>query len=325
MKYEPAERRCPMLRSMLICNGLRPDHMQKAARLDSDGVMFELEDGIPFDRKADARRLIVEALQAHDWAGTSTFVRVESMDRGFFADDIEALVPACPTGIMLAKAESADDVRTADEAIGDVEQRHGLPVGSTSLGIVIESAIGFNNVEAIASASPRLTHVAIGEGDMELTLGYRTLIDEPGPDFQPHLVYVRSRVVYAAHSAGLLVLGRGWAPSPDIDLFGYYRDLYRMGFDGIATADPKRLAIANAAFHPSAADIKRAEDVLSRLASAAERDVNIIADTQGVGFIGEVHRGPAQRVLTEVETARHLADLRRGRVESREPAAGLSR
>jgi citrate lyase subunit beta/citryl-CoA lyase len=309
-----------MFRSTLLCNGLRPDHLRKAAASGADAANLELEDGVPLDRKPEARANVAEALKTLDWGLTSTFVRVENPAHGLLELDLDALVPARPTGILIAKTAGPQDVVTVSEALAEAEARHGVPVGTTRIGAMIEAAEGFFNVEAIAKASPRMAYLSCGEGDLETALGYRHLrhSSEPKAPYQPYLLYLRSRIVFAAHAAGISVVSpgsRGFVGADsDEALYLHYRFLYQLGFDGASSLTPKMVPLANRAFSPNEEEIAFARHVMKEMERAAESGLTVVPQPDG-SFVGEVHLGPAQRVLDDVAAAeRRLAHADRAPV-----------
>ncbi|WP_435281267.1 aldolase/citrate lyase family protein [Streptomyces koelreuteriae] len=147
------------LRSLLFIPGHRTDWLPKARAAGADAVILDLEDAVPAPDKplARARARVAEAVAeaAAEPAGAMPlFVRINPLDDWTAAEELRAVVRPGTAGIVLPKVHTAADIRLADRLITWCEQEHGLPVGSTTLVPLLESARALHDAYDIAAAAP---------------------------------------------------------------------------------------------------------------------------------------------------------------------------
>jgi len=250
--------RYPGLRSGLIVPGHIPKNLEKASQCRGDVMHIELEDGVPEDRKAEARATTTEALRNLNWEGKLTLVRVNCVESGFLEDDIDVVAHGKPTAFLLAKAQGAEDIKYLDHLIGRAEKRAGLEHGSIKIASMIERARALQNIDAIATASPRMMALYTGATDLSTEVGYRRTYK--GQELE--VGWYRSRIVFAAHCADLLAID-----SPTT----YYKDLedsliqarwaYHLGFDAKTCVSPRQIDAVNRGFTPTSEDIAWAQKI----------------------------------------------------------------
>lgn len=159
-----------VLRSALFVPATRPERVAKARASGADAIIVDLEDAVGSADKDWARSQLQRALSAPPPGEATIWVRINATGTPWFEDDLAACA-ALPTvtGLMLAKAESADDLRRVADA--------GKPVWP-----LLESARGFLNLAEIAAA-PAVQRLTFGALDSALDLdlqggdGARTLLD----------------------------------------------------------------------------------------------------------------------------------------------------
>jgi citrate lyase subunit beta / citryl-CoA lyase len=98
------------LRSLLFVPGDRADRIAKAMESQADALILDLEDSVTAENKPAARENIVQALRKPGRA-IRLFVRINPVDGDWAADDIAAVVPASPDGLVLPKCEGEQTVR----------------------------------------------------------------------------------------------------------------------------------------------------------------------------------------------------------------------
>jgi len=168
-------------RSYLFVPGNRPERFDKARAAGAHAVIFDLEDAVQPDRKADARAAVLAAADA----ARPAWVRINGSQTPWFADDIAAL--SCilgVAGILLPKAETGDQVMAVLE--------HAHP----ALAIVpmIETARGFGNLRELCDAR-HVSRIAFGTLDFQIDLG----IDGDAEE----LDFFRSQIVAASRLADI--------------------------------------------------------------------------------------------------------------------------
>lgn len=240
----------------------RPDRVAKALSSPADVVLVDLEDAVAPSRKEEARENVAGLLtRAPDRAAQ---VRINHPSTPWHAGDV-ALVAALPAGVgtRIPKVESADEVRALAAALP------GRP-----LHLLVESALGIERAFELATASPQVASIGLGEADLRSDLRL---------DGDEGLTWARGRVVVAARAARL--------PPPVMSAYTNVRDLNglaascrsgrALGFCGRTAIHPAQLDTIRAAFLPSADEVAAAREVLDRVGDAAVEGVGTVALEDG--------------------------------------------
>ena len=143
---------------------------------DVDVVLGNLEDAIPADAKEAARAGFIALAQAHDFAATGLWTRINALNSPWALDDITQIVAAVGAKLdvmMLPKVEGPWDIHYLDQLLAQLEARHGVkrPI---LIHAILETAEGVNNVEAIAAASPRMHGISLGPADLAASRAMKT-------------------------------------------------------------------------------------------------------------------------------------------------------
>lgn len=134
-------------RCLLFMPGDDLHKIQKGISLGVDSIIMDLEDGVALNRKAEARATIASALHDLDFGRSERLVRINPVGSGLEHDDLAALLPLQPDGIIIPKVDRAEQVKWVAEQIGDRDIR---------LLVLIESALGLINLKEIAASDPHL-------------------------------------------------------------------------------------------------------------------------------------------------------------------------
>jgi citrate lyase beta subunit len=157
-------------RALLYMPGDDWKKIAKALTLGVDCICMDMEDGTALNRKADARLTIARALRELDFGKSEKLARINSVGSGFEQDDIEAVLPHHPDGIVIPKLESLDQIQWAHERIEAAELAHGWDVNSIRMLVGVETAKGIINLKEIAS-HPRLDGLIFGAEDYAASIG----------------------------------------------------------------------------------------------------------------------------------------------------------
>lgn len=181
--YEPATPR--LHRSELAVPASNPKMIDKASRSAADVVFLDLEDSVAPDDKPRARKNAVAALNDIDWGGKTLSLRINGLDTQYTYRDVIEVVEACPRLdlLFLPKVGVAADVYALDVLVTQIEQtcKREKRIGFE---VLIETALGLCNVEAIAQGSRRLEAMCFGSGDFAASTGARsTTIGGLNPDY----------------------------------------------------------------------------------------------------------------------------------------------
>src|SRR3954454_1891852 len=111
-------------RSCLVVPGSSPKMLAKAAGVDADELVLDLEDAVVPAEKEAARALVVEALASEPLDGRAVAVRVNGPWTSWCHADLIALAtaPRPPATIVLPKVECAGDLAFAERLIDGAQR-----------------------------------------------------------------------------------------------------------------------------------------------------------------------------------------------------------
>ncbi len=252
-----------MLRSMLFLPGNNPNMLINGNALGADAIIFDLEDAVSPAEKDAARILVRNTIRYMDFTGCQIIVRINSADTAYWQKDLDMILPEHPTMILLPKACTAEDLKTVDTYMQQVEKANAMTVGGVKLIALIETALGVENAFAIACSTERIHGLFLGAED--LTADLRCKRTKQGQE----IFYARTRLVNAARAAGVEVYD---TPFTDVnDDAGIYDDAQlakSFGFSGKAAISPRHVEAINETFSPTAAEIEYAYAVMEAIEEA---------------------------------------------------------
>ncbi|MGW5573118.1 HpcH/HpaI aldolase/citrate lyase family protein [Nocardia thailandica] len=259
-------------RSVLAVPGSNPKMIAKAKGLPVDEVFLDLEDAVAPAAKAAARATVVAALHEPGWGGQLRVVRVNDWSTPWTYADVITVVEgagAALDGILLPKVTDAGQVRALDLLLTQLERTAGLEVGRIGIEPQIEDALGLRNIDAIATASPRVQALVFGPGDFMASLNMRTLVvgeQPPGYDGDAYHQILMT-ILLTARAHGLQAIDGPYVQIHDIE--GFRRAAGRtaaLGYDGKWVLHPGQIEACNEIFSPRQADYDRAEEILEAYA-----------------------------------------------------------
>ncbi len=246
-------------RALLFCPGTERRKIEKAAALDVDAVILDLEDAAALAKKAEARAITVAALAELDFGASERIVRINAVGSGLEEDDVAALLdaPVPPDGVMIPKVESADQLFWVADRLAEIEERHAIAGGRLVILALIETALGVVRLSEIAAAHPRLAALVFGAEDLCGDVGATRTTDGH------EVAYAKSALVInaAAHR-------RQAIDTPFIDLSDVERltrDTMRsleMGYTGRLAIHPRQVEPIVRVFTPTDDEIARAERLI---------------------------------------------------------------
>jgi len=277
-------------RSALYVPGDSEKMLHRAAGIDADLLLLNLEDGVSASRKDSARENVAEALRGVDFGSREVVVRVNSLNSETGRKDLARVVPLGPDGICLPKVETASDIHAAEEAILQLESNHASGEGSIRLHAMIESAAGLLHSPEIAVASSRLASLIFGSADYVSDVHC-----QPGED-RSELLLALQMIVTSARSAGIDAID---APCFDIRNLGLLEKesihARRLGFSGKSVLHPGQLEVINHIFDVTPEEIAWAKQVVAELDEAEKRGKALT--TVGGKLLDNPHRAAAERIL----------------------------
>jgi malyl-CoA/(S)-citramalyl-CoA lyase len=254
-----------------------------------DVVLGNLEDAIPVDAKKTARDGFIAMARATDFGSTGLWTRINALNSPWALDDITEIVAAAGSKldvIMLPKVDGPWDIHYLDQLLAQLEARHQLkkPI---LIHAILETAQGVNNVESIASASPRMHGMSLGPADLAASRAMKTTRvggghpdykvlsdaqgDAPRASSQQDLWhYTIAKMVDACAAAGIKPF---YGPFGDFaDPAGceaQFRNAFLMGCVGAWSLHPSQIDIAKKVFSPDPAEVAFAKKIVTAMPDGA--------------------------------------------------------
>ena len=243
-------------RALLYMPGDNWKMITKSITLGVDSICMDMEDGTAINRKAEARATIAKALQELDFGRSEKLARINSVGSGWEKDDIGAILPYHPDGIVIPKIESYDHVEWAGGIIESAELDHGWPINSIRILIGVETAKGILNLREIA-AHPRLDAIIFGGEDFAASIGATRTKDAL------ELLYARQAIVTACAAYDLQAIDIVTIDYTDIAALRTESEFgARLGYSGKQIIHPAQVEPVQTAFTPNDEAIARAKRIV---------------------------------------------------------------
>ncbi|MFA6124694.1 MAG: CoA ester lyase [Sphingomonas sp.] len=244
------------LRSLLFVPGDRPDRMKKALGLGADALILDLEDAVAPAAKPAARAAIAAFLAQP--RTMPLYVRVNPLGSGMIDDDLCAILPGAPDGIVLPKAEGGPSLAALDAKLtGDIR----------ILAIATETPAAIFGLGSYGGITQRLAGLTWGAEDLPAAIGATQAREADGSYTAPYQL-ARSLTLFGAHAAGVDAIETVYPDFRDLDgLAAYAARGRRDGFSGMMAIHPTQIPVINAAFTPSPAEIARARAIVAAFAA----------------------------------------------------------
>ena len=276
-------------RSVLYIPGSKARALEKARTLAVDAIIFDLEDAVAVEEKSAARAVLVQTLRAADYGSRARIVRINGFDTPWGRDDVAALAGVAVEAILIPKVNRPADLQAVAKMVPGV-----------ALWAMMETAAGILGAAAIA-AHPRLSGMVMGTNDLARELGAR---------FRPDRLALQAGLglcLLAARAQGRIIIDGVYnAYLDDAGLAAECAQGRDMGFDGKTLIHPAQLAIANAAFAPSDAEIELARRQIAAFDEATAKGLGVaVVDGQ---IVENLHIVTARQMLAKAEAIAALGN-----------------
>ncbi|MDA0306997.1 MAG: CoA ester lyase [Proteobacteria bacterium] len=284
-------------RSELAVPGSNPTFIEKASKSNADVVFLDLEDAVAPDDKIPARKNIIEALNDLDWSGKTVSIRINGLDTFYMYRDLVEILEGAPGKldlIMIPKAGTVSDIYAIDMLVTQIEDATKVEK-RIGFELIIETALGMMNVDALAGSSPRLEALHFGVADYAAsTKAKTTVIGGPNEDY--HVLtdadengnrdvhwgdmwhYPVARMVVAARAHGLRPIDGPFGDFSDPD--GYAANAKRsatLGCEGKWAIHPSQVDLANECFTPSDGEVEKAKRIIEAMEQAQKEGKGAVA------------------------------------------------
>jgi malyl-CoA/(S)-citramalyl-CoA lyase len=271
-----------LTRTYLAVPAHRVRMVQGAAASAADAVFMDLEDAVPSAEKATALQAAATALTELDWGNKTVTVRLNAIDSPSIRQEVERLAGIERLdAFMVPKAENVTDITTISRWIADARGTRDTPV---ELELLIETARGLVNVEALAASDPLVTALHLGVGDFAASIGARSAEVGASPSGYKHVgnasdghpqvpldlfAYPMMRLLVAARAFGLRAIdGPCGAFRDAIATASTATKAAAMGFDGKQVIHPSQIEATRNAFVPSDDELAYAARAIAAMEEA---------------------------------------------------------
>lgn len=289
------------IRTMLFVPGNRPSWLDKGVASNPDAIVLDLEDSVPEREKAQARKLVSDAVAGYKGGRPLLYVRTNHGKHLPNWEDLECVVQPGLTGLFVPKAETPTDVELWSRMVSELEERAGIPIGTVRFVVALETALAAHHAFEIADHARVQTIVssAAKNADVARALGFRWTAGGL------ETLYFRSKAVIACRAAGkLFPIGGLWQDVHDLEGLRTFSQFNRqLGFTGEIVLHPSNVPVVNEVYSMSAEERAYFQGLIETF-ETAERE----------GKAAAIYRGEHIDVA-HVETARQLllldGDLRK--------------
>ena len=251
-------------------------------------VFLDCEDAVAPDEKVQARLNIIKSLNEMNWGTKTMMVRINGLDTHYMYRDVVDIVEACPRldMLLIPKVGVPQDIYALDMLCTQIEDALGR---DKRLGfeVLIETALGMANVEAIAQSSKRLEAMSFGVADYAASTRARTtVIGGVNPDsivlsdkdlegnrdtfWTDPWHAAQTRMMVACRAYGLRPIDGPFGDFGDKD--GYLSAAKRcavLGFEGKWAIHPTQIELANSVFTPSEEEVNKSKRIIDAMEQAS--------------------------------------------------------
>lgn len=281
-------------RSLLFVPGNKPTWIEKSVTAGADALILDLEDSVPADLKVEARTIVQSKLAFLAEQRQRIYVRINRSPHLYDFDDILAVVSPQLEGIVISKPIGPEDVHCASMMLSEAESRNGVPLGTTRIIPLLETARALELAYEIA-LSPRVPAIVGATAkNADVARALNTVWSADGRE----TLYLKSRAVMAARAAGKLPIGGVWQQIHDLEGLRKSSLLDRqLGMSGELALHPSNVPTINEVYTPSPEQVAYYQGMIDALGKAiAEGRASCVYDGEHID-------------VAHVKTAREILDL----------------
>ncbi len=258
------------LRTMLFMPGNNPGMLVSADNLEADAIIYDLEDAVSTSQKDAARDLIASALRTLSYKNSVVTVRINPTDSPYWKDDIRAIIPAGPDGLVIPKSNK-DTAKEVFDFIDEFTKENNIE-NNLKYYMLVESARGILELEDIVKESDRIEGLLLGAEDYSVDMQVKRT------EGSEEIAFARYRIVTVAKAYGLNAID---TPFTDIDnMDGLKRDtkfVKTIGFNGRLIVGPRQVFAVNEMFSPTQAEIEDAKVIISQAEEAERKGLGVFS------------------------------------------------
>jgi citrate lyase subunit beta/citryl-CoA lyase len=276
--------------------GANAKALEKAKTLPCDAIIFDTEDSVAPDAKADAREQVAAAVASGAYGGRELTIRVNSSETEWHEADLRSAAAAGPAGIVVPKIDSAAEVAAVERIL----ESAGVP-DHTRIWAMLETPAAVEHAVEIATSSERLEVLVMGTNDLAKELR-AALVPGRAP-----LSWGLGRCLNAARFAGKVILDGVYNDVRNPE--GFAEECAQgaaMGFDGKTLIHPTQVEPCNEAFSPSPEEVEHSRRVIEAFEQGLAEGVGVV--TVDGRMIENLHVDNARRALAIADAIEALSD-----------------
>ena len=271
-------------RSVLYMPAANERALEKARTIPSDALIFDLEDAVAPDAKAQARVNAVAAARSRAYGRREITIRCNGLDTAWGKADIAAAAASTAAAVEIPKVSSVATLdavsRSLDAAGAPAEMR---------IWAMVETPTAIFDVRAIA-AHPRVNVLVMGTNDLAKELRAAQI-----PGRAPLLAHLATALL-GAREAGVSILDGVFNDVKDPD--GFRAECIvgaQMGFDGKTLIHPSQVEPCNDVWAPTEVETLHARRVIAAFDEALAAGRGVV--TVDGRMIENLHVDNARRTL----------------------------
>ncbi|CAG8506119.1 4895_t:CDS:10 [Ambispora leptoticha] len=255
-KDKPNKKELRSRRALFYVPGSEERKVNRSRTSKADCIVYDLEDGVAFNRKGIAREMVFDTLEASEPGTSEKAVRINAVGSGLDLDDLNVVLRSTRLqAIVIPKVQTPKDIQFVSRMIDSVA----TDATKTTIRLIasIESALGIMNIKEIATSDPRLDALIFAAEDYCADLGLiRT-------SSRKELAYARQVIVTAACAYDLQAIDLVCLDyNDDTILTEECQEGKEMGFVGKQAIHPRQVDIIQQTFLPDDKDVNRAARII---------------------------------------------------------------
>lgn len=259
-------------RTMLYIPGNNPAMLLHGGIYGADSLLLDLEDAVALNQKDAARILVSNMFKTVDYGKAEVCVRINHLDTPFGLEDLRAIVPLQPDAIRYPKTETLEELKRLMTIVQDIENEHNLPHDKMKIHLMIETALGVQNVFEIARYCKRISAITIGGQDLTADMNIKSTKEGFGIDL------ARKMIVMAAKANKIDAIDTVFADVDDDEgLRAETEYVKELGFSGKAVINPRQIDIIHEVFTPTNAEIRRAYRIIKEFNKNKKQGIGVFA------------------------------------------------
>lgn len=283
-------------RSVLYVPADNERALAKSHNLDADCLIYDLEDAVAPEAKAQARENLRKHFADHPHARAERAIRINALSTEFGTEDLMCARACQPDAIVLPKVNMSRDILELSDALDEMDTPEDLQIFA-----MIETAKGILNIGDIADVSD-----ASGGRLSCFIVGLNDLITETQINAEHARQHAHSwlmQILLAARAGTIDVIDSVYNDFRDTD--GFNSECFsavEMGFDGKSLIHPSQIQATNLAFMPNESELIEADAIVSAFRLPENQTKGVIS--LNGKMVERLHLVQAEALLAKAAIAR---------------------